>query len=257
MSSRDSSRSGFISDAVSTGSGSDQRGGSPPAATLLRCLLTWLALTTLAGLALAAGHRAWPDTSVVLSRLDGTPAPPLPDQLFVAVAHLVLALGICWLWSLSSLLVLDAARGLSGRTPAPRWLRHLVLLGCGAALAATPLPAQAHADPTAAQPPPPTPQSAMTGLPLPELPLTSVAPAGTAASRGSARTADRPHQLTVRSGDTLWMIARRTLPSSATSTEITAQAHRLWQANRQVIGADPDLIRPGQHLDLSTLRGEQ
>lgn len=52
-----------------------------------------------------------------------------------------------------------------------------------------------------------------------------------------------PHGVTVRPGDTLWAIAARRgaidLP----------EAVRAWhQANRAVIGPDPDLILPGQYL---------
>jgi len=49
-------------------------------------------------------------------------------------------------------------------------------------------------------------------------------------------------------GDTLWSIAARHLGPGATATEITAEWHRWLSANRDVIGADPNLILPGQEL---------
>ena len=52
----------------------------------------------------------------------------------------------------------------------------------------------------------------------------------------------------VADGDTLWSIARATLPAPESAAEITAEWHRWYAANRGVIGADPDLIRPGQDL---------
>jgi nucleoid-associated protein YgaU len=52
----------------------------------------------------------------------------------------------------------------------------------------------------------------------------------------------------VRPGDSLWRIASRHLPAGANAATIDA-ASRLWYAaNRSVIGDDPNLIVPGQHL---------
>jgi nucleoid-associated protein YgaU len=52
----------------------------------------------------------------------------------------------------------------------------------------------------------------------------------------------------VRSGDTLWSIAARTLRPRAGAVAITSAWHRWYAANRTVIGADPGLIYPGQQL---------
>ena len=49
-------------------------------------------------------------------------------------------------------------------------------------------------------------------------------------------------------GDTLWSIAASRLGPGATAAEITAEWHRGLAANRDVIGADPQLILPGQEL---------
>ena len=52
----------------------------------------------------------------------------------------------------------------------------------------------------------------------------------------------------VRRGDTLWEIAARHLGADATPAEV-ARAWPEWhRANRTVIGADPDLLLPGQRL---------
>jgi LysM domain len=63
------------------------------------------------------------------------------------------------------------------------------------------------------------------------------------------RGADRGH--TVERHDTLWDIAAANL---APRTRSAASVHRYWQqiyrANRSVVGADPDLIHPGTHLDV-------
>jgi resuscitation-promoting factor RpfA len=61
-------------------------------------------------------------------------------------------------------------------------------------------------------------------------------------------TATVEEAVVVRRGDTLWHIAARHLGSSASAAEIAAEWPRWWNANRNVIGADPDLILPGQVL---------
>lgn len=68
-------------------------------------------------------------------------------------------------------------------------------------------------------------------------------------------TPDRPlptgaplAEVVVRRGDTLWSIAARQLPASAAATRIDALWHRWYERNRAVIGADPDLLLPGQVL---------
>ncbi len=63
-------------------------------------------------------------------------------------------------------------------------------------------------------------------------------------SRGTAPT----DSVIVRSGDTLWSIAARHLGPDATVAEIAARWPRWFDANREVIGNDPDLILPGQQL---------
>lgn len=52
----------------------------------------------------------------------------------------------------------------------------------------------------------------------------------------------------VRSGDTLWSIAARHLGPDAAPEDIAAEWPRWHAANEDVIGPDPDLIRPGQEL---------
>lgn len=54
--------------------------------------------------------------------------------------------------------------------------------------------------------------------------------------------------VTVLRGDTLWAIAAAHLGPGAGAEEIAAEWPRWHQHNRAVIGADPDLIHPGQQL---------
>ena len=55
-------------------------------------------------------------------------------------------------------------------------------------------------------------------------------------------------QVVVRPGDCLWDLADRALGGHAAPARIAASWPAWWQANRAVIGADPDLLRPGTHL---------
>lgn len=60
--------------------------------------------------------------------------------------------------------------------------------------------------------------------------------------------APTPEAVVVVAGDSLWAIAARHLPPGATDAEIAASWPRWYDANAAVIGADPDLIQPGQVL---------
>jgi len=53
----------------------------------------------------------------------------------------------------------------------------------------------------------------------------------------------------VHRGDTLWSISARQLGAAATTADIDAQWRSWFAANRDVIGADANLILPGQVLD--------
>lgn len=76
-----------------------------------------------------------------------------------------------------------------------------------------------------------------------------------AASRDSVRNApsteahDADRIYIVRVGDTLWDIAKDHVPD-ARDANLTEAWKAIWRANRAVIGDDPGLIHPGQHLDL-------
>jgi LysM domain len=55
-------------------------------------------------------------------------------------------------------------------------------------------------------------------------------------------------EVVIRRGDTLWDIAARALGTHATAAEIATEWPRWYAANRDVIGADPDVIHPGTVL---------
>jgi len=64
----------------------------------------------------------------------------------------------------------------------------------------------------------------------------------------AANSAGGPGEIVVHRGDNLWSIAARHLGPTATTTEISAEWHRWFAANRHVIGDDANLITPGQVL---------
>ncbi|QAY63328.1 hypothetical protein ET495_08785 [Xylanimonas allomyrinae] len=132
-------------------------------------------------------------------------------------------------------------------------------------------PAQAaQAAPTprdAADVAPATPQPAATAT-TPATPAGPLPTAGPAAAeqrtdwpQDAARTPDPAPALpaapsathddgtvVVLRGDTLWAIAARALGGHPTDGQILAATLRWHEANRSVIGDDPDLVRPGQIL---------
>ena len=55
-------------------------------------------------------------------------------------------------------------------------------------------------------------------------------------------------EVVVHRGDTLWGIVARHLGSHASDAEVAQAWPRWYAANREVIGDDPDLIKPGQIL---------
>lgn len=72
-------------------------------------------------------------------------------------------------------------------------------------------------------------------------------------NRGQHTGAGREPLVVVEPGDTLWAIAAGKLPSEQAGTpladaEIAAAVTRWHHANRQALGANPDLIRPGMVL---------
>lgn len=68
-------------------------------------------------------------------------------------------------------------------------------------------------------------------------------------------TPDPSEPVVVHRGDTLWSIAARHLGADATTTDVAAEWPRWYAANRELIGDDPDLIRPGQELVVPTDEG--
>ena len=120
----------------------------------------------------------------------------------------------------------------------------LVLVACGVAVVAgTSVPALAAGGDG---------PELLVGLTLPER---AVAPARHATPDEQHRRESptglgqgaRPDAYAVRPGDSLWSIAQ-SFPVPSTSVDRRWRA--IWNANRDVVGDDPDLIIPGQALRL-------
>lgn len=188
------------------------------------------------------------------------------EDLLVAGCSLAL-LGCGW-WALlaTTAVVTDVLRGRAGHRTrgVPDVARRWVLAACGLALAGTTaagtlVPAtaapgadvpgrqgQAQTAHTAQTAPGrgPADERLLTGLPLPERAV------GTLAARlgGTA-----PASVTVSPGDSLWTLTASALERAgrpATPAAVAAAWPRVHEANRSVVGADPDLIHPGQRLVL-------
>ncbi|MFA6574880.1 MAG: LysM domain-containing protein [Nocardioides sp.] len=199
----------------------------------LRCLLVWTATTVAMALVVA-----WCAADLPSPGLRGAEF----DQVLVSLCAGALAGCAAWWWLVTSVVVVEAWRdappwGLPGvPAPARRWVLAacgVALVGAGAAPAAA-TPGHVHEDDH------PRVRAAVAGLPLPERPL------------GGLRVPrpERDRVVVVAPGDSLWSLAATALGPGATDADVAAEWQRIHQLNRDVVGADPDLIRPGQRLVL-------
>lgn len=206
-----------------------------------RCLLVWMSGTCSLGAAAyllrGIGRRVEADRASLASLS--------LDQVLSDIAGGVLLLCLAWAWVELTAAVAEAWRGVRparrGAFQLSRGVRRVVLAACGVALvsgAASPAVATAavgHRDRPARL----HGAALLSGLPLPER---AVAP-----RPAPHRTPERD-VVVVRPGDSLWAIARRELPPGASDAAVTDRWHEIYAANRDVIGPDPDLVRPGQRL---------
>jgi resuscitation-promoting factor RpfA len=81
----------------------------------------------------------------------------------------------------------------------------------------------------------------MSSVPWPQTPSPVSAPA-------SPRETAAGDDVIVAAGDCLWVIAARRLQAPATDPQIAAAWPAWFEVNGDVIGADPAMLRPGQHL---------
>lgn len=198
-------------------------------APALRCLLVWSAVTTVTAALLLLMRQEL----VAAQRTVITPSSPAFAPLLTAAATLVLGVCTVWIWCVTTAAVLEAAHGIHAiDLPGARGLvRRLALGACGVALAATAAPAGADdvRGGVAGQPPQPVEPAVV-----------------------------EVHQHTVVTGDSLWQVSEDRLRASGAATpsdaEIDRAWRRLWRANRDVVGPDPDRLEPGQRLELPEAR---
>ena len=107
-------------------------------------------------------------------------------------------------------------------------------------------PAPPAAAPPAAAPPAAAPPTTAPPTAAPQVTPSPAMPPAPSTSAPSAPANAGTYQ--VRRGDCLWTIAARSLGPGAGPAAIEAGWHRWYHANRDVIGADPSLLFPGQRL---------
>lgn len=173
-----------------------------------------------------AGVSVWLLAPEANSSADSMTGSDLPRAL-VGLGSLV-QLGVsAWILLVAVISLLGCSSRLVRRVT-PQLLRRALFAGTVGALAFTP----AQASPHAGSHPRPA-AKALAGLRLPDRP--------------EPAAESRPAVI-VQSGDTLWAIAERSLPHGATDAAIAAQCALWYATNRSVIGPDPDVILPSQHL---------
>lgn len=201
-----------------------------------------------------------------------------PDQLLAVPAALAAGLLLCWLGTGVALALAGALTrrdrvARAGARLLPRLLHGLLaaalggalVLGAGPDALAAGSPSPSPAAPAGTSTAPARPASAALGpaygspAPAPDLPdpgwtpqqppappVLPAADVGLVSAHGRAGPVE--DRVVVRRGDTLWAIAARHLGAGASAGQIAREWPRWYAANRAVIGPDPDLLRPGQHL---------
>lgn len=107
----------------------------------------------------------------------------------------------------------------------------------------------------------PAPYSVEDGSPNPRAPASETYPGwqpsalpadpgllATPAARIASGAPDNAAAVTVMAGDTLWDVAAQAIGPGASDVEIAMLWPRWYEANRSVIGHDPDVLLPGQIL---------
>lgn len=222
------------------------------AGLLLSAAGTWLLLRRALTIAATPGLPGRVDTIVELTVVALGAAVLARTAVALSVATTcgaLRAVGRCWTWG--EQLAVRAAPSVLRAAVATALGAGLGLAGTGTALAQD-VSAPSAAVPGAAV-------TALTWAPTTDdgPPLSWVAsdpaPAAghpaTPGAEGTPGAAAAPRRtVVVAPGDSLWRIAAATLPPTADDATIAAAWPDWYDANRAVIGADPDLIRPGQAL---------
>ncbi|KAA1425754.1 LysM peptidoglycan-binding domain-containing protein [Nocardioides antri] len=158
-------------------------------------------------------------------------------EVLVAGCAVATVAAAAWLWLLTTDVVVGVLRT-GGRVAVrhPGRARLLLLSACGAVVLTGP------AVPASADDSRPVAPHSLAGLPLPDRATSTATP-----PHSDGEPAGR---VRVRPGDSLWAIAAGRLGPRATDADVVDYWHRIYERNAAVIGPDPDLILPGQLLEL-------
>lgn len=177
------------------------------------------------------------------------------DALLVPVVWALAA--VCWAWGALGLALtaLSLRTGLAGRVAdallhvvLPAGLRQVAAVAVGATLATAPVMASAA---------PPDPVTAASASVQKTAPALVDAPAWSDVGAPAPAVPDWPAapgagEHVVLRGDCLWDIAADWLaarsPGQVTPAATAAAVQAWWATNADVVGPDPDLLRPGQVL---------
>lgn len=172
---------------------------------------------------------------------------PGPDfsGLLVQLCAPMVVVALTALWLLTTDVAWQVLRGSSQprgrRRTGP--LRSLLLAACGVAVLSgtTTTASFAHEGPGA-----PLTAELLDGLPLPDR-ATGEGPHHRVHQRAAS---DDSTRVRVGPGDSLWLLAERALGPAASEADVASYSRRIHAANVAVIGPDPDLLHPDQHLHL-------
>ncbi|KAA1418789.1 hypothetical protein F0U44_09875 [Nocardioides humilatus] len=202
-----------------------------------RALVLWSAATAGVGVLAAAVLPMLvtaPETLEARDRFAGTLTTGCAAATVVAAA---------WLWAITTEVVVKVlAAGVDGAgvvVRRPGGLRLLLLAACGVVALGSP----AVADTPGHHDSPSFTTANLSGLPLPDRAT------GHADPKVSSPTAP-PEVHQVRSGESLWTIAEQRLSPGAAVADVSRLVQRIYLRNATAIGPDPDLIVPGQALDI-------
>jgi hypothetical protein len=183
--------------------------------------------------------------AVTLIALLGPTLDPDPHQPFAELLAqwcAVVLLGcVVWGWLITTLVLVEALRASRvaplphRRRGMPAAYRRLVLGACGVALSA------GAAAPALATPGPVSVDQHVAGVAT--APVTQARVPMQLQPHAQAASA-----IVVSRGDSLWRLAAERLPPDADNATVAHTWRLLYEANRDVIGSDPDHIEPGQRL---------
>ena len=174
-----------------------------------------------------------------------------PDAALVNLATLAAWLCLGWLTAGATVTALAAVPGLSGRIASrlataliPIGLRRMMEAALGITVVTAPAIGLGPLTPAWADARPPAPTWSAPSLDRPA---------------GQVALPAKPHAhspaYVVRPGDCLWSIARGHLSGNASARDIAAAWPQWYAINKTAIGADPNVIHPGQRLKVPDARG--